>query len=520
MRTAAYVRYSSDKQKETSTADQLILLEALAKRHDWPSPVVYADAALSGAHIDRPSLQRLLIDADTQIFDILLLEDLSRLSRDLGETDRLLKRFRFNNVRVVCTDGFDSETEWSRMQAGLQGIMNEAYLADLARKTHRGQMGAVQRGMNAGGMPYGYKSEVVLGLHGEAIGSRKKIDPEKAEVVRRIFTRFANGSTAHQIVNELNAENIPSPRGGAWARSVVYPNKGGNVGILGNEIYIGTSIWNRSRWVKVPGSKQRKRLERPKSEWQIEHDESLRIISDELWEGAQAKIKRTGPKAGRKGTGLLTGILVCGECGSNYVTINQKRIGCAGRKERGESYCEQSATLDREDADQKVLTYIRGVLTKPDVIALFVDEVKSLQKKDKPDTAPMKKRMRDAEQKVGNIIRAIEQGVLTARTRQSLEQAEQELESAKQALEQLERQRPMTDVDPMALYRLIMDRLDQVEDRMALRSALKEALGTVTVVADEGGASLRFDSIERILHRLIGDVENNGSGGRIKLFSN
>jgi hypothetical protein len=167
-----------------------------------------------------------------------------------------------------------------------------------------------------------------------------------------------------------------------------------------------------------------------------------------------------------------------------------------------------------------VLTYIRGVLTKPDVIALFVDEVKSLQKKDKPDTAPMKKRMRDAEQKVGNIIRAIEQGVLTARTRQSLEQAEQELESAKQALEQLERQRPMTDVDPMALYRLIMDRLDQVEDRMALRSALKEALGTVTVVADEGGASLRFDSIERILHRLIGDVENNGSGGRIKLFSN
>jgi site-specific DNA recombinase len=80
MRTAAYARYSSDMQSAASIDDQLRNVRAYCTRQGWSEPVAYSDAAISGARNDRPGYLLLLEHASR--FDVIVVDDLSRLSRD------------------------------------------------------------------------------------------------------------------------------------------------------------------------------------------------------------------------------------------------------------------------------------------------------------------------------------------------------------------------------------------------------------------------------------------------------
>src|SRR5690242_12092728 len=100
MRIAAYARYSSDHQRDASLDDQLRNCRAYAARMGWPDPVAYSDKAISGVRNDRPGYCQLLADVSEGRFEVLLVDDLSRLSRDAEECQRLLKRFNFHGVRL------------------------------------------------------------------------------------------------------------------------------------------------------------------------------------------------------------------------------------------------------------------------------------------------------------------------------------------------------------------------------------------------------------------------------------
>ena len=104
MRTACYARYSSDMQRETSIEDQLRSCREYAVQHGWlwQPEHVYTDAAISGASIDgRPGIQALLRAAGVQPrpFDVVLVDDSSRIARDLPDALRVLQRLRFDGVR-------------------------------------------------------------------------------------------------------------------------------------------------------------------------------------------------------------------------------------------------------------------------------------------------------------------------------------------------------------------------------------------------------------------------------------
>ena len=514
MRAAAYVRYSSDRQRAESTADQVALLTRICDANGWTAPTVYADPALSGTHTERPELQRLLQDAAARRVDVLLIEDLSRLSRDLGEGDRLVKLLRHHGVRILSANGFDSDTEWSRLQVGLEGLMNEAYIRDLAARTHRGQQGAIDRGLSAGGRAYGYRSEPVLDAAGAVTGYRRIIDADQAAIVRRIFTRFASGVSVYQIVRELNAERVPGPRGGTWARSAIYPDKRAGVGILGNPLYQGELIWNRSRWERIPGTKRRRRVERPPHEWRRQPAPELAIIDADLWARAQAQINRRAHKAGRRGTGLLTGILKCATCGANYVTVNASRLGCAAHKERGPEVCEQSATLIIDRTEQRLLDYVRRDLYSPAAVEFFVAELLRQQAAHQPDLSLIRRRIRDAEQRAQNILRAIEAGIFTDSTAAALRTAEAERDAAQAELTAA--QAPITgQIDPRVIHRRMLARLGQTADRAALRQALADVLGAVEIATTPDGPVARIEQ-GRAMAAL---VENGGSGGALRLIS-
>src|SRR5688500_9611772 len=100
MRCAIYARFSSDLQRQTSLEDQVAVARAYADRHGWTvSPGhVYADAAISGASLEgRAGLAALLLATATPPlpFDVLLVDDSSRITRDLADALRVMHQLRF-----------------------------------------------------------------------------------------------------------------------------------------------------------------------------------------------------------------------------------------------------------------------------------------------------------------------------------------------------------------------------------------------------------------------------------------
>ena len=131
-RCAIYARYSSDLQSPLSIEDQLRLCERYAERDGLTVVARYTDAAISGASIvGRTGYQHLVAEAlsPARPFDVVVVEDLSRLTREIGETDTLYRRLRFRGVHLVgVSDGIDTRRKGAAMQIGIKGLMNALYL--------------------------------------------------------------------------------------------------------------------------------------------------------------------------------------------------------------------------------------------------------------------------------------------------------------------------------------------------------------------------------------------------------
>ncbi len=98
MRTACYARFSSDLQRQTSLDDQIRGCREYTERHSWhwQEGQVFTDAAVSGASIEgRTGLQALLSASDKsdRPFDIVLVDDSSRIARDLADALHVLGAF-------------------------------------------------------------------------------------------------------------------------------------------------------------------------------------------------------------------------------------------------------------------------------------------------------------------------------------------------------------------------------------------------------------------------------------------
>ena len=134
MRAIIYARYSTDRQTEASIADQVRVCREHAERHGWPVTSVHQDQGISGAALgNRPGVQTVL--GTLEAGDVLLVMELSRLSRS-QDLAPLLLRLRHRGARVIgVQDGYDSESRTARMQAGLSGIMSEEFRTMVADRT-------------------------------------------------------------------------------------------------------------------------------------------------------------------------------------------------------------------------------------------------------------------------------------------------------------------------------------------------------------------------------------------------
>ena len=222
---------------------------------------LYADEAISGATDDRAGLQKLLLAArrKPRPFDVVLVDDTSRLSRDLANSLDIVKQMKFAGIRVVfISQGFDTSAPQTQTLVTVHGLVDSLYLEELAKKTFRGVEQRALDGLHTGGRCFGYRNVPIedlshLDSHGrQAIrGVRLEVDLAQAETVRRIFERYAHGHSQKKIAQDLNADGILSPqlqRGRiqrSWCSSSVRT-------ILYNERYRGHVVWGKTKKVRSP----------------------------------------------------------------------------------------------------------------------------------------------------------------------------------------------------------------------------------------------------------------------------
>lgn len=490
MRIAAYARYSSDSQREASLDDQLRNCRAYCARQGWPEPVIYTDAAISGARADRRGYNRML--AHSAKLDVILVDDLSRLSRDSVECTRVVRRLTFAGVRLIgVSDGVDTARKSHKADVGLRGLMSELYLTDLADKTHRGLTGRALAGSSAGGLPYGYRVTST---------GQREIREDQAAVVRRIYGDYLNGQSAREIAIALNAERVPSARGSTWAMSAIHGDTRRGIGILANPIYCGRQVWNRSHWVKHPETGRRVRKERPKSEWITSEHPELAIVDAAIFDAAQARLqrRRLPCKGGSHPKYLLSGLLRCGQCGGPMVAIDRYRYGCAAAKDRGT--CTSRLRVPREAAEEAMLQGVRDELLSESAFQRFQRAVRDELRRQRRDPGAARAKLAAAEKVRENILAALRAGVITPSTRAELLAAEAAVEAAKGELAQ-QAANSVEQLLPRAreTWRRLIAALgsDRSQD---VREAVHELVGTASVV-EEGGEI--FAELESSQIRLV-----------------
>jgi len=307
-------------------------------------------------------------------------EALDRLSRDQADVAALYKRLSFSGVRIVTL----AEGEISELHVGLKGTMNQLFLKDLAAKTRRGLRGRVEAGLSGGGNSYGY--DVVRGLaqDGTPVTGERRINPEEAKIIRRIFSEFAEGHSPKAIAKRLNAERIPGPRGAGWRDTAIRGHRQRGTGLLNNELYIGRLVWNRLRYVKTPDTGKRVSRLNPPEDWIITEVPDLRIVDDALWERVKTRqgeidatprvqaIRETRFWEKKRQVHLLTGLLTCGCCGGGFAAVGRDYVACANARKLGT--CSQKRSFRRSTLEEAVLQLLRDRLMQPDAVAAFVSE--------------------------------------------------------------------------------------------------------------------------------------------------
>lgn len=340
-------------------------------------------------------------------------DDTSRLSRSLADVVSLHQRLAHYGVRVIAVlQGIDTNHEQSELLIAMHGITDSLYVKELGKKTHRGLEGKFEKGLSAGGRCYGYTA-----VHVEGGGVRWAINATEADVVREIFEWSATGLSLKRIAGLLNERKTPPPQKrsdrphATWCPTAIRA-------MLRRELYVGRRIWNQTKFVKTPGTNKRVARPRPRSEWQVQDVPELRIVSDDLWsrvEKRQTRLKEVYAESGRKPVNrgasspyLLSGLLICGECGGKLNIVSGggrgARYGCPHHWNR--KACSNKLTVHHTTLEATFFKQLQNVVLTPDVIQYLVSKLVRAQEK-KRNATEHHKRARELNAEINRIVAAI-----------------------------------------------------------------------------------------------------------------
>lgn len=331
--TALYCRLSRDDGAEgesNSIANQKKLLAKYAKEHGFTNTKFYVDDGYTGTNFNRPGFQQMLEDMEMGYISTVIVKDSSRFGRNYLEVGQYTDYyFPEHNIRFIaindCIDSDNGEDDFS----AFRNVMNEMYAKDISRKVRSSHRLRGNAGEPLAPPPYGYVKDPT---------NKKKwiIDPDAAEIVRRIFRLCIEGNGNETIARILQDDKVLVPqaywqskgmsRGGKntqpnpykWCKTTIAK-------MLEQQEYCGDII-NFKSYSK--SFRNKTRVENPKENWAIFKDVHEPIIDRETWERVQEltkNSKRRKPKNENVKKSIFTNLLYCGDCGHKlWFNINKQ----------------------------------------------------------------------------------------------------------------------------------------------------------------------------------------------------
>jgi site-specific DNA recombinase len=328
-RVALYARVSSQRQAEEATIDSQVaaLLERIAA-DGVPIDAVqqFLDNGYSGSTLIRPALERLRDVMYLDAIDRLYVHAPDRLARNYLHQAVLLEEFHKRQVEVVFLNQPRTESSSEgNLLLHMQGVIAEYEREKILERTRRGRRHAAQRGQVSalGQAPYGYRYVTRRDGHGEA---RYEVVPEEARVVGELFRWVGvEGLSLHAAARRLAEHGIPTRTGRPyWKVTTVR-------GMLINPAYRGEAHFGKSRLEPRTTGRQRRRGQpdvprkekvvrlTPESEHEVIAVPAL--VSPELFAAVAERLAENRLRYRTRVAGprfLLSGLLVCGRCGSAY----------------------------------------------------------------------------------------------------------------------------------------------------------------------------------------------------------
>ncbi|MBQ8496663.1 MAG: recombinase family protein [Clostridia bacterium] len=358
MNVVAYCRVSTDEKDQlNSLQTQKDFFEAYASKNGMNLIKIYSDQGISGTKTkNRAAFNQMMHDAETKIFDAVLIKDVSRLARNTVVLLEACRKLRALDIEVQFLNYRMNNMGNSEFLLTLYAAMAQEESYNTSKRIKFSKKFNAEKG-KVPNFVFGYDK-----IKGDYF--HLHINENEANTVRQIFEWYTQkGDGTLKIAQKLNTMGIPTKRGCKWTQNAV-------ARILTNAIYIGKIINGKQELVNFPESK---RIRNDESALIIVQNEDLRIIDDKTFEKAEQILKERQAafhtdKIRHSNRYLFSTLIRCKECGFSFRrTVRTYRNTyirwvCSSRNGHGTSTCENMIVLDEDILLSEIQNYFSSLL--------------------------------------------------------------------------------------------------------------------------------------------------------------
>lgn len=318
LRVAAYCRVSTDDEEQlTSYENQIEHYTAeIESNPDWKLVDIFADEGISGVNLKkRDEFNRMIDMCREGKIDRILTKSIERFARNILDSIKFIRELKSIGVSIYFEkQNIDTGNMTSEMMIALYSVFAQAESESISNNVRMGKR-------------FGYKLGKAPMMYNNILGYRKgengepEIIPEEAEIIITIFTKFLEGFSYRRIADLLAEKGYKTKKGNSeWNTSVIQR-------ILQNEKYKGDVLTQKTYVVDLFEKKSARNTgELPMYLIKNHH---IPIIEPEVFDMVQVEIARRNSMKAVSDKAIsyrskfsskyaLTGLVVCGDCGSKY----------------------------------------------------------------------------------------------------------------------------------------------------------------------------------------------------------
>ena len=384
LRVAPYCRVStnSEEQLDSYQAQIEYYTERIAAQPDWTMVDMFADEGKTATSTKkRKDFLRMIKACEKGKVDLVITKSVSRFCRN-------------------TLDGLDYVRKLKRMGVGVffeKENVNTLYMDNEMILTFMMSQAQAESESMSGNIRWGHRKNFKDGKvyfhYAGFLGYRRgkdnlpEIDPEEAEIVRRIFSRYLIGQSVAKIIADLEADGIKTVRGkDKWNDGVIR-------GMLKNEKYMGDALLQKT-YIADIFTRQTKKNNGELPQYYVENSHPAiidrltfqRVQEEMARRSSLKKVSATAKTELAKYSGkyVLTELLSCGDCGSPYRRVTWTRPEgkkivwrCINRLENGRKFCKDAPTLEESRIHTAVVSAMNEMFSQKTMKSILQDSILS-----------------------------------------------------------------------------------------------------------------------------------------------